>query len=372
MRYSQSLINKEFKPLTYNSYDCTPFLLIRHILFKDNEMTKKIYGHRWETIDPIGEGGQSYVFSVRDSQNEFSDTCVLKRLKNLKRIDRFKNEIQAVERLDHPRIAPIFDYSLEDPNPYFVTKYYPNGTLKKLVEVSPLDPIRALTIFIDICEAISYAHSKDIVHRDLKPENIILDENEQPVILDFGICYFIDDDNRLTKTTEQVGSRYYIAPELEGGRAKAEDITTAVDSYSLGKILYFLLSSQHFAREEYTGSQSLEQLRNNPQLKYITEKILQKSVVNDFKKRVTVLQLKEEAEIVRRLIYEHFYPGKEDSRCRFCGEGIYKKTKFAGLKIHVLEQRSDGMAAPFNEIPMNCECFICDKCNNIQWFIKPK
>lgn len=331
-------------------------------------MTKKIYGNRWETIDSIGEGGQSHVYSVKDLQGQFGDKCVLKRLKNPKRIDRFKNEIQAGEKLDHPRIAPIFDYSLEDSNPYFVTKYYPNDTLEKSVEVSPLDPIRALTIFIDICEAINYAHTKGIVHRDLKPENIILDKNGQPVILDFGICYFIDDDNRLTQTIEQVGSRYYIAPELEGGRAKAEDITTAVDSYSLGKILYFLLSSQHFARENYTGSQSLEQLRNNPQLKYITEKILQKSVINDSKKRITVLQLKEEAEIVKRLIYENFYPGKEDSRCRFCGEGLYKKTKIAGLKSYFLEQRSDRMTAPSNEIFMNCECFICDKCNNIQWF----
>ncbi|VXD11253.1 putative Cyclin-dependent kinase [Planktothrix serta PCC 8927] len=330
-------------------------------------MSAQLFGNRWKNIRQIGEGGQSNVFLVEDLNREFSDTCVLKRLKNKKRLDRFKQEIKAGRKLDHPQIAPILDFSLDKEPYYFVTKKYPDSTLSKFAS-APLEPVQALTIFIEICDVVAYAHSKGIVHRDLKPDNIILDENQKPVILDFGICYFEDEDNRLTGTEEQVGSRYFIAPESEGGRSL--DVTWAVDSYSLGKILYFLLSSKLFPREAYTGSDSLSKLLNDPQLDYITERILDKSVVEDFNKRSSVSELQKEAETVKRLIHEHFYPGKAGSRCRFCGEGTYQPNNYAGLKVYTRVQNTPNMSSP-NEFFMECESIICDVCSNIQWFSKP-
>lgn len=325
----------------------------------------KIYGSRWETVNSVGEGGQSHVFLVKDLNGEFSEHCILKRLKNFDRIERFKKEIQAGQELEHPNIAPILDYSL-DPKPvYFVTKYYPGETLTKL---APLEPLHALAIFTDICDTIAYAHEKGVVHRDLKPDNIILDENEKPIILDFGICHFVDDDNRLTETMEQVGSRFYIAPELEGGRSA--NVPFAVDSYSLGKILYSLLYGQPFSRENYTGSNSLSELLKKPQLDYITQRILDKSVVDQPDKRSSVLELKKESETVRRLIHEHFYPGKADSRCRFCGEGTYKATQYAGLKGYMRVQTSPIINAPGNDLFIECESIVCNLCGNTQWFSK--
>lgn len=334
-------------------------------------MSAQRFGSRWENIKQIGEGGQSHVFLVKDLNGEFSDTCVLKRLKNKNRLERFEQEIKAGRELDHPQIAPILDFSLNNEKPYFVTKQYPGSTLSNLAS-APLPPVQALTIFIEICDVVAYAHSKGIVHRDLKPDNIILDENQKPVILDFGICYFEDEDNRLTETMEQVGSRYFIAPELEQGRSL--DVTAAVDSYSLGKILYFLLSSKLFAREAYTGSASLSKLLNDPQLDYVTQRILDKSVVEDFNKRSSVPELKKEAETVRRLIYEHFYPGKAGSRCRFCGEGTYQphyRTDYGGLRAYPRVQTTPNTTSPGEEFHMECEPIICNVCSNIQWFSKP-
>jgi serine/threonine-protein kinase len=107
------------------------------------------------------------------------------------------------------------DYSLSQPA-YFVTQHYPWPALS---ECQPLPPLEALTILLKLCDTVAYAHQHGVIHRELKPENILLSENQDVVILDFGICYFEDEEHRLTETMEQVGSRYFIALEFESGRA---------------------------------------------------------------------------------------------------------------------------------------------------------
>ena len=194
------------------------------------------FGDRWEVIEPIGEGGQSHVYIVRDVRGEYPGQLVVKRLRNLKRLGRFEREINTVQQLDHRAIAPIIDYSLKEPA-FFVTKHYSGGVLTDHV---PLPPLKALELFIQICDIIAYAHTRGVIHRDLKPDNIVLDEVGSPVVIDFGLCYLEEDERRLTATMEQVGSRFYMAPELEAGRI--EKVTDKTDSYGLGKILYFLLS----------------------------------------------------------------------------------------------------------------------------------
>jgi len=318
------------------------------------------YG-RWEIIESIDEGGQGHIFLVRDSSGEHTGDHILKRLKNIKRIGRFEQEIKAGLQLQHPRIAPIIDWSLDPKEKYFVTKYFSGKTLDNAGRQNPLD---ALSIFIDLCETVNYAHSNGIIHRDLKPENIVFDENKNPIVLDFGICYFEDEDKRLTTTTEAVGSKFYIAPELEDGRY--DEVTTAVDSYSLGKILYFLVSGDIFAREKYHGANSLAVKMNNPQLDYITQRILAKSVIQESSQRLTASQLKEEAEKIRRLIGGGFYPGKVDSICRFCGEGIYKSLSYAGLKSYISVQ--DGAYTYPADQYMTCEIIRCNECGHLQFF----
>lgn len=330
-------------------------------------MANQIFGDRWKHIRPINEGGQAHIFEVEDLTGELSEIHILKRLKNICRIERFKQEIEAGKNLDHPQIAPIVDYELSG-KPYFVTKKYPGPTL---AELSRLHPLLALEIFIGICDAVSYAHSKGIVHRDIKPENIILDKNSKPVILDFGICYFMDGDNRLTGTTEQVGSRYFIAPELEQGRAS--DVSFAADSYSLGKVLYYLLCGEKFPRENYTDSRSLSKLLSNSQLDYITQRILDKSVTEQPEMRIPVSDLKNESEKVKRLIYEHFYPGKDGSRCRFCGEGTYMVARYGDLnysavKLSIRKKTENGSV--LQDLYFECEIIVCDTCGNLQYFKK--
>jgi len=326
-------------------------------------MSAKRYGNKWECIEQLGEGGQSHIFLVKDFTSGNGEVYVLKRLKNLNRIERFEQEIKAGMELNHLQIAPILDFSLDE-KPYFITKRY-SGSL--LTNLAPLQPLQALEIFIKICDPVAFAHSKGIVHRDLKPDNIILDEKDNPVILDFGICYFTDENNRLTETMEQVGSRFYIAPELEDGRSIS--ITYSVDSYSLGKILYFLLTGKIFARENYDGANDLSALCKNPQLDYISQRILAKSVVNKPDQRISVEALKQEAITIRRLLYEHFYPNKIGSQCRFCGEGVYQPLNLSldGLQGWNYVQ-SNATTRSANDFRLRCEAIACSTCGNIQWF----
>jgi len=310
------------------------------------------YGDRWEIISSSGEGGQSHIFLVRDLHSKTDEQWVLKRLKNHDRVSRFEQEIKACQKLHHSGIAPILDYSLSQPA-YFVTKHYPWPSLS---ECQPLPPLEALKIFLKLCDTVAYAHQRGVIHRDLKPENILLSENQDVVILDFGICYFEDEEHRLTETMEQVGSRFFIAPEFESGRADV--VTPQADTYALGKLLYFLLSGKRIAREAFTGENDLSHLLKNPQLLYVTEKILAKAVTEHPRDRYTVPELRDAAVQVRQLISEHYYPGREGAKCRFCGERQYKKA--STMRLHV--------SFPGREKNVDFDILICEHCRNVQWF----
>lgn len=315
----------------------------------------KVFGDRWRVIAPFREGGQGWLYRVEDQTRQYPDPVLLKRLKNTDRIDRFQKEIEAAQRLDHPLIPKVIDYSLDDPA-YFVTPCLEGSNLE---EVVPLSLLRALRIFRQLCEVVAYAHSAGVVHRDLKPENILLGANDQPAILDFGLCYFQDDNARLTQTMEQVGSRFYMAPELEGGRSS--EVSEKVDSYALGKILYFLLTGRHIARENFTDENDLSEVLKNPQAAYVTKKVLKASIHNDPKARGSAEELACLAAEAHRLINEHFYPGTEGSVCRFCGEGRYKKAYKADLTASTLKYRNE-------QIPL--DFLACDTCAHVAWFLR--
>jgi serine/threonine protein kinase len=104
-------------------------------------------------------------------------------------------------------------------------------------------------LFEKVCRIVSYAHEQRIIHRDLKPENILVRQDGEPVVADFGICFVSPEGERVTLVDEIVGARNYTAPEMEAGRV--EDVHPAVDVYSLGKILYWLVSGRDLPRERH-------------------------------------------------------------------------------------------------------------------------
>ncbi len=240
-------------------------------------MAKK-YG-KWKTQGNLSEGGQGHIYLVKNTEKTDSKEYVLKRLKNKeKRVNKFKKEIKAGLKLKHQYIVKIEDYDINHEKPYLITDYYSKGDLSKF-NWSSYSLVDKLKFFKKICEAIKYAHEQGVIHRDIKPSNIFIKDNFEPVVGDFGLCY-IEDSERDTNTDEAIGSRYYMAPELADG--KLDEINLLSDIYSLGKLLYFILTGKIFDREKHnTPKFNITNYKNILKPKHETTLTLINDIFND-------------------------------------------------------------------------------------------
>ncbi len=226
--------------------------MVNHLLQKNT-----ILGN-WKVISdsPFKRGGQSELYEVIQADGNSSEKYILKLYKEQKEhsrrtefFNRFENEVNALNILKkEEKIVRIRDYQQKDEkNPYyFIVMEKADCNLKEYLDKVQLDDSEILTLYSKILEGLKYIHRNGIIHRDLKPHNILI-KNGDIKLIDFGICFFleknkkqINKNNRITKELEAVGSRGYIAPESIGGRV--EDIDFRYDIFTLGKILYFLLS----------------------------------------------------------------------------------------------------------------------------------
>jgi serine/threonine-protein kinase len=143
--------------------------------------------------------------------------------------------------LTHPNIVPIYQVGAENGQAYFSMKYVAGRTLAALMADKPLHPREAARYMIAIARAVQHAHEKGILHRDLKPSNILIDENDQPLVTDFGLAKRVEGGQSITGTGAIVGTPSYMAPEQAEG---VKNPTAACDVYSLGAILYELLTGR--------------------------------------------------------------------------------------------------------------------------------
>ncbi len=209
----------------------------------------KLYGDRWKLVGapPLGQGGQSQVFRVVDARGEYGGEFALKRVLNPARKERFRNEIDAIKCLDHPNIMKLVDHSGLDASArsdkqFLVMPVAEGGDLSRSDRLSVYKgSIEAvLKVAKQIASGLKAAHDADIIHRDIKPQNILFPGIGHDIwITDFGIC-LIEEQQRSTETGEVVGPRAFMAPELEdGGRL---DVSPVADVYSLGKVIYYMIS----------------------------------------------------------------------------------------------------------------------------------
>ena len=198
-------------------------------------MAKRRNWGRWfNTGEPPKEGGQGRVFVVVDKDSA-DEKKALKELKNPRRLDRFRREIQAFTQLGaHTNLIAIVDSALGDDSE---KKYYvmelADASLEDVVDTLTGDIHHALALFEGVCAGAAHLHVNGILHRDIKPGNVLL-IGDTPKLSDLGLCLIAGED-RLTSTQEAVGPRYFMAPELEDGRHL--DVDARADVYSLGKLL---------------------------------------------------------------------------------------------------------------------------------------
>jgi tetratricopeptide (TPR) repeat protein len=203
----------------------------------------------YRIIRIIGDGGMGVVYEAE--QDEPRRTVALKVIKpglsSAEVLRRFRQEAQALARLQHPGIAQIYEAGTADtgdgPQPYFAMEFIRGEVLTDYVRSRNLSVRDRLEVVARVSDAVDHAHQRGLIHRDLKPANILVNEGGQPKVLDFGVARLIDSDVHLTQHTnlgQLVGTLAYMSPEQVLADPLALDIRS--DVYSLGVIMHELLA----------------------------------------------------------------------------------------------------------------------------------
>jgi eukaryotic-like serine/threonine-protein kinase len=201
----------------------------------------------YEILSELGRGGMGVVYKAY--QRGLDRTVALKMVlsgahASEEQLRRFILEAKAVGHLQHPNIVQVFDIGDSNGLPFFSLEFVDGSTLTKLLAAQPQLPTFAATLAEKLARAMAYAHERGILHRDLKPANVLMTKNGTPKIADFGLAKQIAEtsDSSSTRTGTIMGTPSYMAPEQARGDTQA--IGSAADQYSIGAILYEMLTGR--------------------------------------------------------------------------------------------------------------------------------
>ena len=222
----------------------------------------QIVKERYEILEILGEGGMAFVYKARDTQLE--RFVAIKTLKpnyvNQETfVDRFKREAKTAANLNHPNIVQIFDWGIEK-EPYFVMEYIEGNTLTSIIAKNRTISLSdILFIGAQVSNGLHAAHQKGLVHRDIKPGNIMITPDGKVKVTDFGIVSLQNEESDITKTGSILGTASYISPE----QAQGKPVSIESDLYSLGTVLYELITG----RAPFSGDSPI-----STATKHLTEK----------------------------------------------------------------------------------------------------
>lgn len=250
--------------------------------------TGTVIGKRYRIIKPLGEGGMASVFLAEDTLVHRKVTIKLLRLdlqEDHDAITRFEREAATLRKIDDDHIVKVYDVGIEKGVNYLVMEYVAGCDLKQYIaKHKPLAVRDAVLIMQQILTGVQAAHQAGIIHRDLKPQNILIEPSGLVKITDFGIAVALA-ENSLTLTNTLLGSVHYISPE----QARGLRVTAQSDIYSLGIILYELLTGQVPYQGETAVAVALKHFRSamplasaiNPNVPQAVENVILKATAKD-------------------------------------------------------------------------------------------
>ena len=207
-------------------------------------MGRNLIDQRYELRTLVGSGGMADVYLAGDEV--LGRKVALKLLKdryaeNEEFVERFRREAKSAAALSSPYIVPIFDRGETDDGTYYITmEYLPGGTLKeRITATGTLRPQAAAEVALQVAKALQTAHVRGVVHRDIKPRNILLADSDHVKVADFGIARAAD-ATTISQTGDILGSAKYMSPE----QAEGDEVGPASDLYSLGVVLYEMLTGR--------------------------------------------------------------------------------------------------------------------------------
>ena len=378
-------------------------------------MTESARYGKWKVIEPIGRGGQGQVYLVRDTSLvpttedrtnalrkilmtlsgsgpietldsekaalQFADeirrivgefqvpTGALKKLLPFEEgtaedeaaaIERMKRELLTLESIDHPSLVKVVDSNLDDR--WFVMEFFEGGALSNDLGKYKGRVLEALRAFRAIVDAVSALHAEKIVHRDIKPDNIFVAPDGHLVLADCGLAFKLENQERLTQTFENVGTRDFQPPWSIGMRLA--DVHPRFDVFSLAKVLWTMVSARpkfplwYFAKPE---NDLHLMFPDEPAIQFV-HKILEKCVVEQQDAMILhdASELLSEVDTAIAAVSRGCHvPGRKTRMlCRFCGIGTYKK--------------SDNFQIAGNPRPQHeRNYFLCDHCGHLESFFWP-
>lgn len=219
--------------------------------------------NRYEILEKVGDGGMALVYRAKDTLlNRIVAVKVLRDqfATDMEFVERFRREAQAAASLSHPNVVNIYDVGQTETAHFIVMEYVQGQNLSAVIrEKGALSEHFVVSVAMQIAKALAHAHLHGIVHRDIKPHNILITQEGQVKVTDFGIAQAMSAAN-LTQTGVVLGSVHYFSPE----QARGVNVTSSSDLYSLGVVMYEMLTGRQPFRSDTPIAIALKQIQENP------------------------------------------------------------------------------------------------------------